>query len=113
MHVFQTCGVPPSLGRIILLIIGWIRKRMNALKKSVVAYTYRTKGAPPRQGWRAERREPPGYAQTRSRIIGRLTPLGSPCRGTFPEAGCCSETGKRRRAERRKPPGHGRITRRL
>src|SRR6266498_2367482 len=44
MHVFQTCGVPPSLGRIILPIIGWTRKRMNALMKSVAAYSGRAKG---------------------------------------------------------------------
>src|SRR5262245_4151490 len=49
MQVFHTCGVPPSLGRIILPIIGWTRKRMKALTKSVAAYRGRAKGLPPWQ----------------------------------------------------------------
>src|SRR5690242_3531016 len=35
MQVFQTAGVPPSIGRIILAIIGWTRKSRNALRKMV------------------------------------------------------------------------------
>src|SRR5262249_42944656 len=47
MQVFQTCGVPPSLGRISLPIIGCTRKRIKALTKSVAAYNGRAKGIPP------------------------------------------------------------------
>jgi hypothetical protein len=36
MHVFQTAGVPPKRGRIILAIIGWIKNSSRALTKSVM-----------------------------------------------------------------------------
>src|SRR5579871_1691357 len=71
MQVFQTCGVPPSLGRIILPTSGWTRNRMNALTKSVTAYRYRTKGAPPRAG--PARRKTEGVNQSQ---IGRRTGSG-------------------------------------
>src|SRR5882724_6447349 len=48
MQVFQTAGVPPNLGRIILAIIGCTRKSNVALRKSVVAKTS-GKGTPPKQ----------------------------------------------------------------
>ena len=35
MHVFQTAGVPPSSGRIILPTIGWTRNKRVALTNSV------------------------------------------------------------------------------
>lgn len=37
MHVFQTPGVPPSRGRIILPIIGWTKNKSAALTKRVNA----------------------------------------------------------------------------
>ena len=37
MQVFQTAGVPPSLGKIILPIIGWTKKRSEALENNVSA----------------------------------------------------------------------------
>src|SRR5438874_10205314 len=37
MQVFHTAGVPPSLGRIILAIIGWTRNKSVALTNSVTA----------------------------------------------------------------------------
>src|SRR5262245_46700838 len=47
MHVFQTCGVPPSLGRMVLPTMGCTRKRMKALTNSVMAKRGRAKGRPP------------------------------------------------------------------
>src|SRR5262245_40844690 len=49
MQVFHTCGVPPSLGKIILPIVGWTRNSMNALTNSVTAKNGRAKGLPPGQ----------------------------------------------------------------
>src|SRR6187200_233437 len=43
MQVFHTCGVPPSLGKIILPIIGWTKNSINALMNSVIAKTMRAK----------------------------------------------------------------------
>jgi hypothetical protein len=37
MQVFQTAGVPPSFGKIIWAIMGWMRKREKALTNSVTA----------------------------------------------------------------------------
>src|SRR5262245_7497710 len=47
MQVFQTWGVPPSLGKIILPTIGWTRKSKNALTNSVIAKKSSGKGPPP------------------------------------------------------------------
>src|SRR5262245_31089938 len=44
MHVFQTCGVPPSLGRINLPINGWTRNSRKAETNSVIAKSGRAKG---------------------------------------------------------------------
>src|SRR5438309_6450100 len=37
MQVFQTCGVPPSFGNIILPTMGCTRKRIKALTNNVMA----------------------------------------------------------------------------
>jgi hypothetical protein len=37
MQVFQTCGVPPRRGKIILPIMGWTKKSKNALTNSDAA----------------------------------------------------------------------------
>src|SRR5262245_50580951 len=48
MQVFQTCGVPPSLGRIILPIIGCTKNSRKALTKRVPAKNS-SKGLPPQR----------------------------------------------------------------
>src|SRR5207302_11197189 len=46
MQVFQTAGVPPREGRIILAIMGWTRKSSVALTNRVMAKS-NGKGVPP------------------------------------------------------------------
>jgi hypothetical protein len=46
MQVFQTAGVPPSAGRIILAIIGWTRNSRVALTNSVRAKRTAKEGSP-------------------------------------------------------------------
>src|SRR5262245_59778058 len=47
MQVFQTCGVPPSLGKIIFPMIGCTKNSRKALTKRVKAKNSRAKGLPP------------------------------------------------------------------
>ncbi len=44
MQVFQTCGVPPSLGKIILPIRGCTRNSKKALTNNVNANSGKAKG---------------------------------------------------------------------
>ena len=44
MQVFQTCGVPPNLGKISLPIKGWTKNSEKALTNNVKAKRGRAKG---------------------------------------------------------------------
>src|SRR5262249_26782611 len=81
MQVFQTAGVPPSRGRIILAMIGWTRNRRVALTKSVSAKSSRTGTPPPAApgpGAHSAVYQPTGRAATRpgnGTLSGRLSSL--------------------------------------
>ncbi len=47
MQVFQTCGVPPSLGKMVLPMIGCTKNKIKALTNNVMAKRAKAKGLPP------------------------------------------------------------------